>query len=210
MDAARQARMAVAAGLGVVQRFQRRCRAAENHRDAEALRAHYQQIARRITQPLLLLVGAVVLLVDDDQAQIAKRQERRRARADHHRRQTGARAQPGLRAFGLRHGRVVAGDVRAEAPREAFAQLRRQTDFRRQHQHLLASSDHVSGAPQVQLGLAAAGDPLQQGDREFSLRVAAQDVQRCCLFGRQFRRRFAGGDGGGCRVQCVTLDPIFL
>ena len=49
-----------------------------------------------------------------------------------------------------------------EARRKAFLQLRREVDFRHQHQGLAAARQHGVGGAQVDLGLAAAGDAEQQ------------------------------------------------
>jgi hypothetical protein len=49
-----------------------------------------------------------------------------------------------------------------KALRHALLELRRQGDLRDQHQHLTALRERVRGEAQIDLGLAAAGDAMQQ------------------------------------------------
>ena len=77
-----QVQAAVATGVDVGQRLQRRRAGAQHDRHAERARAHQRQVAGVIAEALLLLVGGVVLLVDDDQAGLRQRREHRRARAE--------------------------------------------------------------------------------------------------------------------------------
>ena len=93
-----QAQVRVAAGLRVVQRFQRRRGAAQQHRHAERARAHQRDVARVVADAVLLLVAAVVFLVDHDQAGVRQRREHRRARADQHARLRRARIAAQARA----------------------------------------------------------------------------------------------------------------
>ena len=51
---------------------------------------------------------------------------------------------------------------------DALAKLRRQIDFRHQDQHLTARGDALGGGGKIDLGLAAAGDALQQPGRKRS------------------------------------------
>ncbi len=54
----------------------------------------------------------------------------------------------------------------AEAALEAFQPLRGQRDFRQQDQRLAVLAQAFGDGFQVDLGLAGAGDAVQQGDRE--------------------------------------------
>ncbi len=68
-----QAQQAVAAGVGVVQAFQRRRGRAQHDRDVFLARSHQRQVAGVVAQAFLLFIGAVVLFVDDDQARVFHR-----------------------------------------------------------------------------------------------------------------------------------------
>ena len=77
-----------------------------------------------------------------------------------------------------------------EACREARDELRRQRDFRHQHQRLFAARDDVGDRAQVDLGLAAAGHAMQHERRIAPMRRDDR-ADRCVLFGRQFGTQFA-------------------
>jgi hypothetical protein len=73
-----------------------------------------------------------------------------------------ARRLPGLQALTVGKARVQHGDRRAKTGLEARNRLRREADFRHQHQGLLPTSQAVSDKLQIDLGFAAASNPLQQ------------------------------------------------
>ncbi len=103
-----------------------------------------------------------MLLVDHDQAQVGHRRERRRARPD---RDPGlARAQPPplVVARPRRHPRVQQRHRIAEAAPEAVDRLRRQRDLGDQHDRAQAALQRRLGGREVDLGLARAGDAVQQ------------------------------------------------
>ena len=92
----------------------------------------------------------------------------------------------------------------AKASLKPLQQLRRQADFRHQHQALLTRRALRFNAVQVDLGLAAAGDALQQ---ERCVSVGRLDVgHRRCLCRSQCRSWlrisgfWCGGDGFGPRL----------
>ena len=115
-----------------------------------------------VAHPLLLLERRVVLLVDDHDAERAHRREHRRARAE--RDADLARAQPPPRRQPLarRQPAVQHRDVLAEARAEARRQLRRQRDLGHQHQRAAPGRPRRGDHAQVDLGLARAGDAVQQ------------------------------------------------
>jgi hypothetical protein len=131
-----QAQVRVAAGLRVVQRFQRRRGAAQHHRHAQCAGAHQGEIAGVVADAVLLLVAAVVLLVDDDMPGLRQRHEHRRARAHDHPRLPARGGQPDPRAFVVVQARMQRVHRHAEALAEARQRLRGQADLRHQHQRL--------------------------------------------------------------------------
>ena len=108
-----------------------------------------------------------MLLIDDDQAELGKRQKQRRARADHDACPAGGDRAPGVAAplaladlgMPLRRGG-------AEAVAKPLQPLRAERDFRQQHQHLPAGGEGCRDRGEIGLGLARAGDAVEQGDAE--------------------------------------------
>jgi hypothetical protein len=177
--------VAIAAQAGVAQRLQRRRRGAEQHRAADDLRAAHGQVAGGVAKAVLLLQRQVVLLVDDDQAEVGQRREDRRAGAQHQPRATARGLLPGEFALALAERRVQHGHGCVDATGKALAQLRRQADLRHQHQHLLSKAQRVVDQAQVDLGLAAAGDAVEQEAAE-ACRLA-HPLHRCLLVSVEFR-----------------------
>ncbi|MNV28193.1 hypothetical protein D3C71_1193770 [compost metagenome] len=157
-----QAQQPIAAGVGVVQAFQRRGGGAEDNRNVFLSRPHQCQIAGVVAQTFLLFIGAVVLFVDDDQAGVLHRCEQGRAGADNDVGLTVPRGQPGLEAFAVIDRRMDQRDTGIETLFEARQGLRAEVDFRDQHQRLLAGLEGFADQLQIDFGLAAAGDAGQQ------------------------------------------------
>ena len=114
-------------------------------------------IARR----RFLFEGAFVFLVDDDEAELARRSEDGAAGADHDLHLAGRDAAPMAAALGVAEVAVQHGGF-AAATLEASDGLRRQADFRHQHQRFLALTHHLFDGAEVNLRLAAAGDAVQE------------------------------------------------
>ena len=95
------------------------------------------------------------------------------------------------------------GKARPDAPFE----LRRQVDFRHQHQHLPAGRQHRSISAQIDLGLAAAGDAMQQMGAESGLRIDGGQGRGCSAVS-------SGGlaDCGGLTARAArrigAVDPL--
>ena len=111
---------------------------------------------------VFLLVGGVVLFVDDDQAEIGVRQKQRRARADHDRHVVGGGGGPGARALARRQLRMPFRRPHAEALSEAVEKLRGERDLRHQDQRLVLAADVLGHRLEINLGLAGAGDAVEQ------------------------------------------------
>ena len=163
-------------------------RGGEHDRDFRDARAHHRHVAGVVVHAVLLLVGAVVLLIDDDQAEIGIRQEQRRARAHDDARLARRDRRPGARAHARRELRVPFGRAHAEARGEAVEELRGERDLRHQDQRLPAAPDGFGDRLEIDLGLARAGDAVDQGRRI----AAARDARAQGIRGLALRRREIG------------------
>ena len=145
--------------------FDRRRRRGEHHRNAGAVRAHHRHVAGVVVHAVLLLVGGVVLLVDDDEAEIGIGQEQRRARAGDDRHLAGSDRRPGAGAHARRQLRMPFRRAHAEALGEAVEELRGERDLRHQDQRLAPAPDGLGHRLEIDLGLAGAGDAVDQRRR---------------------------------------------
>ena len=127
--------------------------------------AHHRHVAGVVADAVLLLVGGVVLLIDDNQAKIGVGQEQRRAGADHDRNLAVGDGPPGARAPARRELRMPFRRPHAEAGGEAVEELGGQRDLRHQDQALPAASDHIRHRLEIDLGLARAGDTVDERNR---------------------------------------------
>ncbi len=103
-----------------------------------------------------------MLLVDHDQPQLGDGREHSRARPHADPRLALAQPPPLLVALPGGHARVQHRDGVAEPRAEARHDLRRQGDLRHHHDHAPPAGERLLGRPQVHLGLAGAGDAVQQ------------------------------------------------
>jgi hypothetical protein len=103
-----------------------------------------------------------VFLVDDDQTRTRERCKHRGARADHDRCGPGLRGAPGLQPLEIGERGMQHGERCTKARGEALDELRRQGDLGNEHERLLPACDDALDRAQIDLGLAAAGDPAQQ------------------------------------------------
>ena len=117
---------------------------------------------RVVARVALVLVGAVVLLVDDDEPEVGDRREDRAARPDADARLAGAQAAPLVVALPRAELGVQDRDGVAEARHEAVDHLRRQADLGHEDQHAAPLGQRLGGGAQVDLGLAGAGDAVQE------------------------------------------------
>ncbi len=157
-----QAQAGVASRHHVLQRLERWGGAAEHHRNAGMSCAHDGQVARRVAQrSLVLLEGGIVFLVHHDQPELRHRREHRRARAEHQACLATEGAAPGEEALVVGEPRMQHRHRGIEALAEARQQLRRECDLGHQHQRPPPRGQYPFDEPQVDLGLAAAGDAVQ-------------------------------------------------
>ena len=128
--------------------------------------AHHGHVARLVVHAVLLLEAGVVLLVDDDEAEIVEGQEQRRAGADDDARLARGRGAPGAAALGRRQRRMPFDRRAAEARLEAVHELAGERDLRQHDQRLPALLQRARHGLEIDLGLAGAGDAVEQRDGE--------------------------------------------
>ena len=151
----------------MVKRFERRRGRAEHHRHPLKMPAHHGHIARVVMGRFLLFVGMLLLLVDDDDAEVFQRREHAGARADDDPDAPGPDMLPlvvplARRQMAVQHGHahLLPDETRAKM----FHRLRRERDFRDEHERRFALGENPVDRLQVDLRLAAAGDAVQQND----------------------------------------------
>jgi hypothetical protein len=100
-------------------------------------------------------------------------------------------------------------DRSGEARAKARNQLRRQRDFRHEHERALPGLQHALDEPEVHLGLAAPGDTVQQESAEAPER-GADALERRALVRRQYRPRLAGAGRRRWLGPSEGLEPAAL
>ena len=151
----------------IVKTFQRRRGRAEHDGGAFHLAAHDGHVARVIARRFLLLVGVLVFLVHDDEAERFDRRKNRRARADDDARAALANLVPFIVAFAGGKMRMQHRDERLQfsgtEPRlESFDGLRRQRNFRHEHDGAFALFQRVREGLQINFRFAGAGDAVKK------------------------------------------------
>ena len=143
-----------------------------------------------------------MLLVDDDEAEVDERREHRRARADDDAHLAARHGAVGEQPLPRRQPGVQDGDLLAgEAPLDARHRLAGEPDLGHQEQDRAAGLQRRLRGLQVHLGLAAAGDAVQQ-HLVAGVRLAEDAVQRAPLLVEQVgdvRERGAGAQAAGLR-----------
>ena len=198
LGAAAQFGQPVLAFARVVERFERGRGRAEHDGHALQVAAHDGHVARVVVGRFLLLVGVLLLLVDDDDAEFFQRRENAGARADDDAHAPGPDVLPLVMALArgemtVQHGHA---DLLPDEPRaEMLDGLRRERDFRHQDERGFSVSQHPVDGLEVDLGLAAAGDAVQQHDARLGRGDFLGDhFQRRLLFGvRLMRGRLGHG-----------------
>ena len=165
----------------------------------------------------LLLVARVVLLVDDDQAEVVDRGEDRRARADADLRLAAPQPLPLVEAFAVGEGAVEDGEAVAEAGAEAGDGLRREADLGDEDDRAAAALERRLDRRQVDLGLARAGDAVEEllaGRAGLAVERRHQGVDGGPLLGEEPRRLDrgveAGGGGGAADARVAGRDQAAL
>ncbi len=172
-----------------------------------------RQVAGVVAQAVLLLERAVVLLVDDDRPGARQRREQRRAGADDDRRASGTGGLPGVEALGIAEPRMQGDHRDPETAAKARQGLRGEADLRHQHQRLTVARHHRLDQLQVDLGLAAAGDAVQQAG-VIAIQALVQFGQRRRLLAVEGQRGLgeqaavAGRWRGGQRLFLAVDQPL--
>ncbi|MEY9106359.1 hypothetical protein ABH999_002555 [Bradyrhizobium yuanmingense] len=173
--------------------FHRRRRGGQHDRNFCDMSAHHRHVTGVVVHAVVLLVGLVVLLIDDDEAKIGVREKQRRTRADHDRRRTFGDRGPIARAGARGELGMPFDRPHAKTLREAIEELAGQRDLRHQDQRLLAAADHLGDRFEIDLGLARAGDAVEQRDmegavgRERAHRIHTGTLQRRKIRPAEFR-----------------------
>ena len=151
-------------------------------------------VAGVVPRGALLLERRFVLLVQHDQPQIRRRGEDGAAGADDDRHRPLGDPLPMPMPLGVAQMAVQHGH-RAEPLAKPLDRLRRQADFRHQHDRLPPEMDHLLNRLDVDLGFAAAGDAVDE-NRLMAARVHRVEnrPQRLFLIGVEHQMFFAGRD----------------
>ena len=153
--------------LTVVKTFQRRRGRAEHDDRAFHLPAHHRHIACVVTRRFLLLVSVLMLLVHDDEAKRFHRRKDRRTRADDDARAALPDLVPFIMPLSGTQMRMQDGDKRLQFSRteprlEPLHRLRRQRNFRHEHDRALTLLQRVRDGLQIHLRLARTRDAMQK------------------------------------------------
>jgi len=199
-----------AARLAIAQRLQRRRGGAQDAVRAGQLRAFDRDVATVIARDGVLFVAGLVLLVHNDEAQVGQRREDGRAGADDDVALAGAYLLPLHVALAGGEARVHHGDA-LKAHAEALHRLGGQCDFGQQNNRRTALLQDPADGADVELGLAAVGDAVQERHAEAArLDLPADVVEGLSLVGVQDDLvrcgRHAFGDDGQSREHLLLGD----
>ena len=162
------------------------------------LAANDRDIARVIARRFLLFVGGLVFFIDDDEPEIFERRENRAARADHDPRAAGMDLVPFIVPLAFRQMAVQDGDVvrlLGEAALETLDGLRRERDFRNEHDRRLAARERGADRLQINFRFAAAGHAVEQNRRGAFRRLSsAFSTNFRAAVCSSFSARFGVGD----------------
>ena len=151
----------IAARHGPLPALQRGRGRAQHQRHLLDFAAGQGHVAGVVARRGLLLESRLVLLIQDHQAQVRHRGEDRTASADDHLHLAVGNPLPLPMPFGVAEVAVQHGHP-LEPRAEPLQGLRREADFRDQHDRLPAETDHLLDGLDVDFRLAAAGNPVDQ------------------------------------------------
>ena len=165
-----QMHVTVAARSGIDVALDRRCGRGQDHRVLGQAAAHDAHVAGLVVHAVLLLETRVVLLVDDDQAEVHEGQEEGGAGADDDACLPVGRGAPGAGSLARRERGMPFHRRAAEARREAVHELAGERDLGQHDEGLPPPLQRARHGLEVDLGLAGAGDAVEQRHGE-ALRV---------------------------------------
>ena len=204
--APRQAQVSVSTTGHVVQALQRRSGRTQHHRHVPSPGAHDGEIPSGVAKPFLLLEREIVLLVHDDDAGAGQGDEDGGARADDHCCPPAARGQPSPHAIAPRERRMQHHHRDAQPGPKSLDHLRREPDLRHQHQGLSTGRDHALDERQIDLGLPAARDTIEQEHVE-SAQGGLDRLDGSTLRRRRRDRRGPGAGAGRARIEPLCPAP---
>src|ERR1700720_4595085 len=159
----RQLEPEISAAFSLRIAFEGRRGAAEDNGHAAQLRPKNGNISRVIADSVLLFERGIVFLVDDDQSEARQGREHGQTGSDEKLYLSPCRGKPASPALESSEPTVQRANTKGgQRGRDTLFELRRQIDLRYQQERLPARVDHPCGSGQVNLGLAAPGNSLQQ------------------------------------------------
>ena len=188
VEAIRQRKIVIAAGLGVIAADNVRRRRAEQQQRAMLRTAKFCHVARMVARCALGFVGILLLLVDDEQAKVLHGRKDGAACADDDARKAGADAFPLIITLRERKAAVQNGHRISKVRGKRLDHLRRQRDLGHEQDRPLPCRERLLDQVQVNERLAAAGHAEQQ--RRLCIRRAQQRLQtgkHLCLRRRERR-----------------------
>ena len=153
----------------------RRRRAAQDERGARKHRELECRVARLQPGRPVALVRGVVLLVDDHEAHVREGREERGARPDHDVRLARADPAPLVGALALPEPRVEDPDPHREVGTQPVDDRRRERDLGDQQQRRATRRQAGGDRLDVDRGLAAPGDAVEQGRRRVAPLESRED-----------------------------------
>ena len=178
-----QGKKQVLAGSGIVKRLHRRGRAAHDHHRPALLSANDGNVPRVVARRFFLLVGSVVLFVNDNKAEMLHRGENRRAGSNGNLCFTARQTTPFVETFPAGKAAVQHAEPGRKTGRKALHELVGQRNFRHQDERRFALAEHAGNRAHVNLGLAAAGNAVQQNRRSVRRRQLGRDFFQSALLG---------------------------
>ena len=161
---------------------------AQNGRTEAVLGAYHGQIPGVVAQVGLLFVGGVVFLIHHDETDILKGGEDRRTGPDDDGGLAVQDAHPLVQALAGGQAAVQHGDLFPETGPEAPFHLGDEGDFRHQHEGCFLAGNGLGHQVEVDFGLAAAGDALQQDGGKSLGPGLMHGLYRLALLPGQLRR----------------------
>ena len=158
---------------------------------------HDGHVPAVVARRLVLLVRGVVLLVHDQDAQAGQRREDGRARPHDDVGAAAPDAAPGVESLAALEAAVQDRHPAAEAGQEALDGERCQGDLGDQHQGLPALLQGGLDGLEVHLGLAGAGDAVEQDGREPTRLERLPDDRSASDWAGQHPRNVLGRAGRG-------------
>ena len=206
-----QLHQCIFSGNGVLVRLHGRRSRPENHQRIFEFPAHHGNIPRIVARRFGLFIGRVVFLIDHDQFQIPERGEERGPGADSDLDPAVLHFHPFVVAFAVAQSAVEHADLVAEPGAEPFHGLRRQRDFRHQHDRFPAFGQHFGDGLEIDFSLAAPGYTVEQDHMSFVRFAVMQFVPDQFQRGGLFRTGFLRLGRQNIRpLERIAVHPAFF